>query len=80
VPYGNVVFVFVDRSFGHNFDAESEWDRDFIDRVHQADEEAILEGRIKPTSMVAAMTLEPVGEEQLRHPRLTPEFCVRKPE
>ena len=78
IPYGNVVFVFVDRPFGHNFDASGEWDRDFIDRVHAADEEAMLSGRIKPTSMLAAMTLEPV-ETQLRDPRLTPRFCVRPP-
>lgn len=78
VPYGNIVFVFIDRPFGHNFDAAGVWDRDFIDRVHAADEEAMLSGRIKPTSMLAAMTLEPV-ETQLRDPRLTPRFCVRPP-
>lgn len=78
VPYGNLVFVFVDRPFGHNFDATGEWDRDFIDRVHAADETALLEGRIKPTSMLAALTLEPV-ETRLRDPRLTPRFCVRQP-
>jgi SAM-dependent methyltransferase len=78
VPYGNIVFVFVDRPFGHNFDAAGEWDRDFIDRVHAADEEAMLSGRIKPTSMLAAMTLEPVAT-RLRDPRLTPRFCVRPP-
>jgi SAM-dependent methyltransferase len=78
VPYGNIVFVFVDRPFGHNFDATGAWDREFIDRVHAADESAMLEGRIKPTSMLAAMTLEPV-ETRLRDPRLTPRFCVRQP-
>lgn len=78
VPYGNIIFVFVDRPFGHNFDATGEWDRDFIDRVHAADENAMLTGCIKPTSMLAAMTLEPV-ETRLRDPRLTPRFCVRQP-
>jgi SAM-dependent methyltransferase len=78
VPYGNVVFVFIDRPFGHNFDATGAWDREFIDRVHAADENAMLEGRIKPTSMLAAMTLEPV-ETRLRDPRLTPRICVRQP-
>lgn len=78
VPYGNIVFVFVDRPFGHNFDATGEWDRDFIDRVHAADEAAMLSGRIKPTSMLAAMTLEPAAT-RLRDARLTPRFCVRSP-
>ncbi|HEY6234216.1 MAG TPA: methyltransferase domain-containing protein, partial [Candidatus Elarobacter sp.] len=33
VGFSNVVAIFVDRAFGHNFDPEREWDRDFIDRV-----------------------------------------------
>src|SRR5689334_1941502 len=35
IPYGNVIDPFVERGFGHNFDANVDWDRDFIDRVHQ---------------------------------------------
>lgn len=76
IPYGNVIFVFIDRPFGHNFDAESEWDHNFIDRVHAADETAIFAGDIKPTSMIAVMTLQEC-KTRLRDPRLTPRFCVR---
>lgn len=76
VPYGNVVFVFIDRPFGHNFDAGAEWDRGFIDRIHAADEAALLSGRLKPTAMLAALRLEPVATA-LRNPLLTPRFCVR---
>ena len=76
IPYGNIIFVFIDRPFGHNFDVESEWDRNFIDRVHAADEKAMLAGEIKPTSMIAAMTLEQCNA-RLRDPLLTPRFCVR---
>lgn len=76
IPYGNIVFVFIDRPFGHNFDAQASWDRDFIDRVHAADESAMLAGVIKPTSMIAVMNLQG-GETRLRDPRLTPRFCVR---
>jgi SAM-dependent methyltransferase len=76
IPYGNIVFVFIDRPFGHNFDAQASWDRDFIDRVHAADESAMLAGVIKPTSMIAVMNLQG-GETRLRDPRLTPGFCVR---
>jgi hypothetical protein len=46
VPFANVVIPFVDRAFGPNFNVEKEWDRDFIDRVHAADEAAIIAGDV----------------------------------
>lgn len=76
--FGNVIDPFVDRGFGWNFDADAAWDRDFIDRVHAADEAAIDAGVVKPTHMFATM----------RHRRgivprtwkgRTPESCVRIP-
>ncbi len=76
IPYGNITFVFIDRPFGHNFDAQAAWDKDFIDRVHAADEKAMLEGSIKPTSMIAVMTLREC-ETRLLDPGLTPRLCVR---
>jgi SAM-dependent methyltransferase len=76
-PYANIIFVFIDRPFGHNFDAEAEWDRDFIDRVHAVDEEGLLSGELKPTSMLAVLTKRDT-EMILRQPSLTPQFCVRK--
>ncbi len=79
LPYGNAVFVFIDRAFGHNFDASAPWDRNFIDRVHAADERGFRDGRLKPTALLAALTLEP-AETALRDPRLTPRFCIREPE
>lgn len=75
LPYGNVIFAFIDRPFGHNFDATADWDRDFIDRVHAADELGFMNGQLKPTSMLAVMTVRPVASE-LRHERLTPERCI----
>jgi len=78
VPFGNVIDVFVDRGIGPNFDPSNAWDRDFIDRVHAADVEALRAGRIKPTHMVAA--LSPAPQTQTRHPEmLGPAFCVRTP-
>jgi len=78
LAFGNVIDPFVDRSFGHHFNADAEWDRDFIDRVHARDEAEILAGRIKPTHVFAVMRTEPVAKTLcLRH--LTPEFCVRAP-
>lgn len=78
LPFGNIVMVFIDRTFGHNFDAGGEWDRAFIDRLHEEDERSFIEGSIKPTSMLAAMTLGPT-ETRLRDARLTPDFCIRDP-
>lgn len=75
LPYGNVIFAFIDRPFGHNFGATADWDRDFIDRVHAADELGFMNGQLKPTSMLAVMTVRPVASE-LRHERLTPERCI----
>jgi len=77
IGFGNVIYPFVDRSFGHHFDANVDWDRDFIDRVHARDEAEILAGQIKPTQMFGVMRPEPVaGPAIWKH--LTPEFCVRR--
>jgi hypothetical protein len=77
-PYGNIIFPFVDRAFGHNFDPAREWDRSFIDRVHESDEAHIVAGEITPTSMLAALRTG-TAESVLRHPKLTPEACFRCP-
>lgn len=78
IPFANITLVFVDRSFGHNFDADADWDRDFIDRVHTRDEEGLLSGELKPTQMLAVLRNE-VTEPQLLYPQLTPENCIRWP-
>ncbi len=77
IPFANIVTVFIDRPFGHNFDAKGEWDRDFIDRVHARDDAAILSGEITPTQMLAVLCNKEVSTTLL-DPRLTPEFCARK--
>jgi SAM-dependent methyltransferase len=59
VGFANVIDPFVDRGFGHHFDANAEHDRAFIDRVHARDEHEILARRITPTHMFAVMR---VGE------------------
>jgi SAM-dependent methyltransferase len=79
VAYGNVIDPFVDRSFGHNFNATAQWDRDFVDRVHQRDEEAMLAGEIKPVHMEAVLGKE-AFDQVLCHRPFTPEFCVRWPD
>jgi len=75
-PFGNIIFVFIDRTFGHNFNADGDWDKDFIDRVHACDEECMISGELKPTSMLAVLTKRET-EMVLRHPVLTPQHCVR---
>jgi SAM-dependent methyltransferase len=79
VAFGNIVDIFVDRSFGPNFDPENEWDCSFIDRVHALDVREIESGRVKPTHMMTAMTMKPVERTKI-HKHLSPEFCVRRPD
>ncbi|MCB1589728.1 MAG: methyltransferase domain-containing protein [Xanthomonadales bacterium] len=79
LPYGNIIDPFIDRSFGHHFDAASAADRAFIDRVHARDEAGILAGEWTPTHLVAVLCLDP-PEMPLRSRGLQPEDCVRPPE
>jgi SAM-dependent methyltransferase len=53
IGFGSAIDIFVDRCFGHNFNPESDWDRDFIDRVHADDEKGLREGKLTPTHMMA---------------------------
>ena len=79
LAHGNVIDPFVDRAFGHNFDAAAEWDRSFIDRVHERDEREMIAGQIKPVHMEAVVGKKP-GRRLLFHPPFTPEFSVRWPD
>lgn len=53
IGFGNVIDIFIDRCFGHNFNHENEWDKDFIDRIHAEDEKGFLDGSLTPTHMMA---------------------------
>jgi SAM-dependent methyltransferase len=77
--FSNIVAPFIDRAIGPNFDPDREWDRNFIDRVHARDTHEIHQGHIKPTQMLAVMTLMSSSEsaEKIYADGLTPEFCVR---
>jgi SAM-dependent methyltransferase len=76
VAAANVIGPFVERTFGYNFDAQASWDRNFIDAVHQRDEQEFGSGRIKPTHIFAVLGTDP-GVPTMFHPPLTPQFCVR---
>lgn len=78
IAFGNVIDIFVDRCFGHNFDPNNQWDREFIDRVHLLDETKIEAGVIKPTHMMAAMKKN-LSAKTTIYKHLTPEYCTRWP-
>lgn len=75
LAFSNVVTVFVDRAFGHNFQPDREWDRDFIDRVHAADESGFAAGTLTPCQIFAVLTIgQP--ERRLYSRGISPERAV----
>ena len=76
IGFGNVIDVFIDRAFGHNFDANREWDRAFIDRVHAFDERALRWGMLSPTHMFAVLSTQ-AGEADCSR-GLSPQRSVRR--
>ncbi len=76
IGFGNVIDPFIDRVFGHHFDAANPWDRAFIDQVQERDERELAAGRITPTHMIAVLGNDP-GTPTLFHEPLRPEFCLR---
>lgn len=78
IGFANVVDIFIDRSFGHNFDANQEWDRAFVDRLHDYDEQAFRRGSLTPTHMMAVMTAGSLVQRSCSR-GITPEQSVRRP-
>jgi SAM-dependent methyltransferase len=79
VGYGNVIDIFIDRSFGPNFDAEDPADRAFIDKVHAIDEAAIHAGTLTPThAVIVARSADFAGATRCWN-GLTPERAIRDP-
>ena len=78
-PFANVIDPFIDRGFGHNFDAAADWDRQFIDRVEARDTAEILAGRIKPTHLMAVMCAGRAGRREFLD-NLQPKACIRQPD
>jgi SAM-dependent methyltransferase len=80
IAFGNVIDLFIDRGFGHNYDASKEEDRAFIDRLHEIDEAGFKDGTLKPTHMVAVMGRRDNPPEQPYFARgLGPEQALRSP-
>lgn len=74
--YGNIIDIFVDRGFGHNFDPANPDDAAFIQQLGARDEELVDRGGIKPCQMIAVMRGRPV-EHPSYYKHWSPEFCVR---
>mgnify|MGYP000092787929 CR=1 FL=1 len=76
LAWGNVLDIFIDRSFGHHLDVNDPLDRDFIDRIQARDEEGLLSGQWKPTHIMAVLRRElRAPTRQWQH--LSPQYCVR---
>ena len=78
-PFSNVIDVFIDRSFGHNFSEKDPFDVAFIDFVAHLDLRLLRERKITPTHLVAAMT-KGKPRRYLSFGEDTPAQCVRIPD
>lgn len=74
--FGNLIDIFVDRAFGHNFMVDSVWDTHFIDRIEARDDAEMRAGTLKPSHLIAAMSTQAVGAMKFIAP-LTPTFSIR---
>ncbi len=77
LPFANIIDPFIDRAFGHHFDADGPWDRDFIDRVHARDEIELAAGNIKPTHLIAVLTKTAPVQRRWRA-GFNPETSIRR--
>ena len=78
-PYSNVIDPFIDRSFGHHYDPNSDRDRTFIDDLQEFDETEIRAGRLTPTHMMAALCIGEARDPTYSRD-IDPRACVRPPD
>ncbi len=78
VGFGGVVDVFVDRSFGPNFDPNVEADREFIDRMQEIEQDLIRSGTLTPTHMFAIVRRKGLVRNCTSWQGLSPESSVRR--
>lgn len=74
--FANVIDPFIDRGFGHHFDPSNPRDLAFIDKVHARDEAEMAAGTIKPTHMLAVLSIDP-GVTCRYRGNLSPRASVR---
>ena len=77
IGFGSAIDIFVDRCFGHNFNSELDYDRDFIDRVHAEDEAAIISGKLTPTHLLGIFVKKLHTVPYFSH-GINPHFCIRR--
>ena len=78
LAFGNLMDVFVERTFGPNFSPNRREDTAFIDFLEELNTTLINASRLKPTQMFAVMTKQAVTEPVCDR-GWTPEFCIRDP-
>ncbi|MEL7060118.1 MAG: class I SAM-dependent methyltransferase [Acidobacteriota bacterium] len=79
IGFANIIEPFVDRIYGHNFDAENPQDVDLILEIAELDERLLSTGEITPTQMFAAVRTRPVASPR-HYAHWTADFCVRWPD
>ncbi|MCL4113151.1 UNVERIFIED_CONTAM: hypothetical protein GTU68_065787 [Idotea baltica] len=77
IGFGNLVDVFVDRCFGHHFDANASWDQEFIDRIHKEDEDGFASKTLTPTHMFGIFSTRP-EKEPFYSRGISPMQAIRK--
>lgn len=80
IPFANIIMVFIDRSFGPNFDPSNAEDLAFIDHIHDLDEMHMIKGTIKPTQMLAVLHKKTTAEHHAAYSGLSPNQATRHPD
>lgn len=57
--WGSLTDAFVDRGYGHNFNPHRREDREFIDRLWEAEIALLSIGALTPTAMIAVLSPDP---------------------
>lgn len=76
--YGNLIDVFVERGYGHNFDVNLDVDLRFIDFVELLNNILIESGYLKPTMMWAVFGRSSSVHKQIHYKNRSAEFCIRQ--
>lgn len=82
VAYGGLDFEFVGHRLASNFDPDSSEDKAFLILLHQTQEQALLDGKIKPDQTIATLRTQSYAKGQVKPivwKHLTPDFCIRDP-
>jgi SAM-dependent methyltransferase len=76
LAFGGIVDVFVDRSFGHNFDPNSAQDQAFVDFLQLLNDRLTDASVVKPTTIFAVMRKQPHPSPRVWR-GWTPSACER---